>query len=74
MSDPKRWADAGSNVDPVLRSVLRYAKGIGPERAQVQRLLRRVEEARDARRVSRLRVLVARRVWLAAAFLVMLVG
>jgi hypothetical protein len=74
MSDPKRWDETGSDVDPVLRSVLRYAKGLGPEPAQVQRLLRRVETARDARRVSRLRGLVARRVWLAAAFLVMLGG
>lgn len=74
MSDPKRWGETGSDVDPVLRSVLRYAKELGPEPAQVQRLLRRLETARHARRVSRLRGLVARRVWLAAAFLVMLGG
>jgi hypothetical protein len=74
MSDPKRWDETGSDVDPVLRSVLRYAKGLGPEPAQVQRLLRRLEVSRKARRVSRLRGLVARRVWLAAAFLVMLGG
>lgn len=40
MSELKRWAENGSEVDAVLRSVVRYGQQQGPGPAELQRLLR----------------------------------
>ena len=39
MTEPKRWSDPRSDVDPVLSSVLRYGAQLGPDSSQLQRLL-----------------------------------
>ena len=35
MNEPKRWSSQGSDVDPVLRSVLRYARDLKPNSAEL---------------------------------------
>jgi hypothetical protein len=35
MNEPKRWSSSGSDVDPVLRSVLRYARDLQPNSAEL---------------------------------------
>jgi hypothetical protein len=35
MNEPKRWSSSGSDVDPVLRSVLRYARDLQPNAAEL---------------------------------------
>jgi hypothetical protein len=35
MNEPKRWSSSGSDVDPVLRSVLRYARDLQPSSAEL---------------------------------------
>jgi len=40
MTDPKRWAESGSEADPVLRSVMRYARSQEPSPEQVRDLVR----------------------------------
>lgn len=47
MNEPKRWSENGSEVDPVLRSVLRYAQDQGPDPAQLQRILRGASSASE---------------------------
>lgn len=48
MSDPKRWTDSGSEVDPVLQSVLRYAQNIQPAPEQVSSLVERLDASSSA--------------------------
>lgn len=36
MNEPKRWSSPGSDVDPVLRSVLRYARNLEPSSAELR--------------------------------------
>ncbi|HWA76500.1 MAG TPA: hypothetical protein VG937_29395 [Polyangiaceae bacterium] len=50
MTDPKRWSEGDSEIDPVLRSVLRYAKDFAPTASETQALLRRVSAAATERR------------------------
>jgi hypothetical protein len=52
MNDPKRWSDGDSTIDPVLRSVLRYAKDFAPTSSETQSLLRRVRVAANERRAA----------------------
>jgi hypothetical protein len=40
MNDPKRWSHPASDVDPVLRSVLRYAQSCEPSSEELQQLVR----------------------------------
>lgn len=40
MTEPTRWSDSKAELDPVLRSVVRYGQGLGPGPEQLQRLLR----------------------------------
>jgi len=40
MTGPKRWSESGSEADPVLRSVMRYARSQEPTPEQVRELLR----------------------------------
>ena len=40
MNDPKRWSHSASDVDPVLRSVLRYAQSCEPSSEELQQLVR----------------------------------
>lgn len=35
MNEPKRWSSQGSDVDPVVRSVLRYARDLQPNSAEL---------------------------------------
>jgi len=42
MTDPKRWSSPSSEVDPVLRSVLRYGRDLQPDSQQLQAILRGV--------------------------------
>src|SRR4051812_37121670 len=35
MNEPKRWSSPGSDVDPVLRGVLRYARNMQPNSAEL---------------------------------------
>ena len=49
MTDPKRWSEGDSEIDPVLRSVLRYAKDFAPTASETQALLRRVSAAATER-------------------------
>jgi|GEM_PF-4032078 len=35
MNEPKRWSSPGSDVDPVVRSVLRYARDVQPNSAEL---------------------------------------
>jgi hypothetical protein len=39
MTEPKRWSEPQPEVDPVLRSVARYAQRLEPDAAAVQRLI-----------------------------------
>jgi hypothetical protein len=48
MSEPKRWSDPSSDVDPVLRSVLRYGSELQPDSRQLQRLLGATDSVRRA--------------------------
>lgn len=45
MTEPKRWAESGSDVDPVLRSVMRYSREVGPSPDQVRELMRGMRAA-----------------------------
>jgi hypothetical protein len=45
MTGPKRWSESGSDTDPVLRSVMRYAKTQEPTPEQVRELLRATRAA-----------------------------
>src|SRR4051812_2209912 len=68
MNEPKRWSEAGSDIDPVLRSVVRYGQGLGPDDAALQRLLRAATRPTPVRpRVFR-RFAVAVALGMAAAF------
>jgi hypothetical protein len=49
MTEPKRWSDPQSEVDPVLRSVTRYAQRLQPDAGALQRLLLATAEARPAK-------------------------
>lgn len=40
MTEPKRWSSPSSEVDPVLRSVLLYARDVQPDSRQLQAILR----------------------------------
>jgi hypothetical protein len=50
---PKRWSNAGSEVDPVVRSLIGYAKSQAPSTVEVERLVASVT-ARRVRAVPRL--------------------
>ena len=50
MNAPKRWSNAGSEVDPVVRSLIGYAKSQAPSAVEVERLVASV----TARRVRAL--------------------
>lgn len=55
MSDPSRWSEASSDVDPVLRAVMRYAQGIEPSAQDVAdwaATVARAEERRDSHRAG----------------------
>jgi hypothetical protein len=66
MNEPKRWSSQGSEVDPVLRSVMRYGRDMAPDSRQLQRILRTTERPRPTR--HRRRFLGALIVGFAAAF------
>ena len=75
MSDPKRWSSTGSDVDPVLRSVLRYARDVAPTPSEARALLHGVQAAEAASRaIPALRpprpALRARALFVAAASMV----
>ena len=57
MNDPKRWSDPASDVDPVLRSVLRYARLLEPEPDELQSLVRGAPARAGARRPRRAMIL-----------------
>jgi hypothetical protein len=42
MNAPKRWSSAGSEVDPVIRSLIGYAKSRTPSAVEVERLVTNV--------------------------------
>ena len=42
MNAPKRWSSAGSEVDPVIRSLIGYAKSRAPSAVDVERLVTNV--------------------------------
>jgi hypothetical protein len=44
---PKRWSSAGSEVDPVVRSLIGYAKGRAPSAVDVERLATQVTARRE---------------------------
>jgi hypothetical protein len=44
---PKRWSSAGSEVDPVVRSLIGYAKGRAPSAVEVERLVTDVTARRE---------------------------
>jgi hypothetical protein len=46
MTETKRWSEVGSEVDPVLRSVMRYAQQQAPSSTQLQQL---IQQARPRR-------------------------
>lgn len=48
MKEPTRWSDSASDVDPVVRSVLRYGRDMSPNAEQLQTVLRGVKAARLA--------------------------
>lgn len=50
MSEPKRWSENGSEVDAVLRSVVRYGQRQAPTPEQLQRILRGAAAARPVPR------------------------
>lgn len=52
MSDPKRWSSSGSDVDPVLRSVMRYARDLAPTTSEAQALLRKLQDVEAGSRLS----------------------
>jgi len=70
MNEPKRWSSPGSDVDPVLRSVLRYARDLKPNSAELSAVVHgtlarhRPSPAPPSRRRSKTWALVA----LAATF------
>ena len=39
MNEPKRWSSPGSDVDPVVRSVLRYARDLKPNSAELSAVM-----------------------------------
>lgn len=45
MNEPKRWSSAGSEVDPVLRSLLIHAREQRPSTGELQTILRGVSAA-----------------------------
>lgn len=47
MTEPKRWSSPGSDVDPVLRAVLRYARDLEPTSEQLGALVEGVAEHRS---------------------------
>jgi hypothetical protein len=67
MTEPKRWSHSGSEVDPVLRSVARYAQDLKPSDAALQRLLNATAKPRHSRPNLR-RFTVAVALGMAAAF------
>lgn len=70
MNEPKRWSSSGSDADPVLRSVLRYARDLKPNSAELLTVVQgtvarhRPPAAKRSRRRSKVWALVA----LAATF------
>jgi hypothetical protein len=48
MTEPKRWSSSNSEIDPVLRSVLLYARDLQPDSRQLQTILRGAAERRPA--------------------------
>lgn len=76
MNEPKRWAEASSDVDPVVRSLLRHAQSRGPSELEVARLVARVEGASSpsALRAARRRRAVRAAAWLAVAAISSVVG
>lgn len=67
MTEPKRWSHSGSEVDPVLRSVARYAQDLKPSDAALQRLLKGTAKPRH-RRPNLRRFTAAVALGMAAAF------
>jgi hypothetical protein len=53
MNDPKRWSHPASDVDPVLRSVLRYAQSCEPTSEELQQLVRGRSTPAAVRRLPR---------------------
>ncbi len=47
MNAPKRWSSAGSEVDPVVRSLIGYAKTRAPSAVEVERLVASVTAGRE---------------------------
>jgi len=76
MNEPKRWAEASSEVDPVVRSLLRHAQSRGPSELEVTRLVARVEAASSPSvlRAARRRKVGRAAAWLAVAALSSVVG
>ena len=48
MKDPVRWADAASDVDPVLRTVMRYAQRVEPSPEDIASIAIAADRARPA--------------------------
>lgn len=67
MTEPKRWSESGSEVDPVLRSVARYAQGLEPDADTLRRLILATAPAKPKRPVLR-RFVTGVALGLAAAF------
>jgi hypothetical protein len=67
MTEPKRWSESGSEVDPVLRSVARYAKSLEPDADTLRRLILATAPAKPKRPVLR-RFVTGVALGLAAAF------
>src|SRR3954471_12331624 len=59
MTEPKRWSSPGSEVDPVLRSVLRYGRDLQPNAQQLQAILRGSARRRAPKRRSFVALVVA---------------
>lgn len=62
MNDPTRWAEARSDVDPVVRQLLRYAHDLSPSPAEAHSVLRRVQHGMSRRqnRLAGLRQVLGR--------------
>ncbi|MGE5786831.1 MAG: hypothetical protein ACM3ZE_19720, partial [Myxococcales bacterium] len=50
MTEPARWSRSDSEVDPVLRATLRYARDFAPSNVEMQSLLRHLDDNAAASR------------------------
>jgi hypothetical protein len=68
MTEPKRWSSPGSEVDPVLRAVMRYGRELEPSAEQLNRLMQRSAASPPATAARRSRRALWSVVGIAAVF------